>query len=98
MSVNTTFKITVEITNDLKYSGNIVDDLMVGIDYATRQVNINQHLDEISTQLAFWGAMWSEAKYEYAIADLQLRNNKSDNDIWLMQKKREASDKKENEV
>ena len=95
MGINSKFLVKVQINANLTYDGNIVEDLMVGIDYATRQLNINQHLDEISNHLAFWGSMWAEAKYQFAVSDLQLRNCKSEYEIWLMQMKREASGKKE---
>jgi hypothetical protein len=95
MSTVPSINITVHITDNLKYDGNIIDDLLVGSDDLTRQVNINNHMDEVSSHIAFWGSLLSEAQYQSAVAELKVTDEETGLKIWQMEIKRDMGDIKE---
>lgn len=94
MSCLSSVKVTV-FEGNLKYEDNIIDDLIVGENDIIRQSNINQNMDEVSARIAFWGAMWAEAKRSLEISQLLSGRAKEDHDLWFVQIKSKASEGKE---
>ena len=85
MSTIPPIHIDIKITENLEAKGEIRQDLVIEAPYETK---INQHVDEVSARIAYWGTMLAEANRQLSI-------RKIDHDMWLATKKQEACSKKD---
>lgn len=77
--------VDIRITDTLEAKGEIRQDLVIEAPYETK---INQHIDEVSARICYWGTMLAEA-------NRQLSLRKIDHDTWLARMKKEACEKKD---
>ena len=95
MTILAPLLVSVKVTAGLQFSGDIIEDLLVGRNDIERQVNINEHMDQVSSRMVFWGSMWAEADRQCKIAQIMYDVEKEKHDFWFIRMKVKAEQNKE---